>query len=321
MRRLLPVTLVCFILSGCLSPLPKNTNPNIPLSADLSETPFFPQTEFHCGPAALATLMGAEGASVSPAALSEHLFIPSVEGSLQVEMLAASRRQGYIPVRLSIEIQSLFDTVALGKPVLLLQNLATPGYPRWHYSVLVGYDISSNKLILRSGAKQRKVMSLRSFLRTWNWGQRWAIVLLQPGEMVETLSQQDYFEALVDIGQTDNLELAMLAYSGALSHWPDSEFLWTGVGSTAFQTGDLVESENAFRQLLKFHPDSVSGRNNLANVLLAQGCSSQALGQVEKAEGLLMQDQRFASKVLQTKNEIAISISEKGIVECDRGDI
>ncbi len=265
--------------------------------------------------------MGAEGASVSPAALSEHLFIPSVEGSLQVEMLAASRRQGYIPVRLSPEIQSLFDTVALGKPVLLLQNLATPGAPQWHYSVLVGYDLSSNKLILRSGTQQRKAMSLRSFLRTWDWGQRWAIVLLQPGEIIETLSQQDYFEALADIEQTDNLELAILAYSGALTHWPDSEFLWTGVGSTALQRGGLVESENAFRQLLKYHPDSVSGRNNLANILLAQGCSSQALEQVQRAESLLTQDQRFSTQVLQTKNEIIASISENGIIECDRSDL
>ncbi|MGI9318590.1 MAG: PA2778 family cysteine peptidase, partial [bacterium] len=312
MRGFLAATAVAALLSGCLSPLPKNNNPDIPQQQELSTTPFFPQTEFHCGPAALATAMGAEGDSTSPEILSEHLFIPSLEGSLQVEIMATSRRLGYIPVRLESEIQALIDTVALGKPVLVLQNLATPGRPHWHYAVLIGYDISNNKLVLRSGTERRKEMRLRTFLRTWNWAGRWAVILLQPGEMVDTIMQRDYFRALADLEQTDQLELTETAYEGALPYWPDSEFLWAGIGSIAYRQGQLERSENALKTLLNFHPNSVTGRNNLASVLLDKGCTEQALDQISRAEKLLSQDQRFIDMVNATRQEISASISQNG---------
>lgn len=317
MKSLFAVTAVTALLSGCLSPLPKITNPDIPQQQELSTTPFFPQTDYHCGPAALATVIGAEGAHTTPERLAEQLFIPSLEGSLQVEMLAASRRQGYIPVQLESTVQVLIDTIAFGKPVLVLQNLATPGRPHWHYAVLIGYDVRSNKLFLRSGTEFRKEMRLRSFLRTWEWAGNWAMVLLQPGEMVDTVNQQNYFKALVEIEQTDNQELAHAAYEDALSFWPESEFLLTGLGMVAYRNGDMSQSESAFRTLLKNQPDSVIGRNNLASVLLAQGCTAQALEQIEYAERLLDNDQRFADMVQTTRQEISESITQFGVVKCN----
>lgn len=317
MKRLFAVTAVAALLSGCLTPLPKITHPDIPQQQELATTPFFPQTDFHCGPAALATVIGAEGDHTTPERLAERLFIPSLEGSLQVEMLAASRRQGYIPVQLENTIQVLIDTIALGKPVLVLQNLATPGRPHWHYAVLIGYDVRANKLVLRSGTEFRKEMRLRSFLRTWEWAGKWAMVLLQPGEMVDTVNQQNYFKALAEIEQTDNQELAHAAYEGALAYWPKSEFILTGLGMVAYRDGDMLRSESAFRTLLKNQPDSVIGRNNLASVLLAQGCTMQALVQIEYAERLLDNDQRFADMVQTTRQEISESVTQYGVLKCD----
>jgi tetratricopeptide (TPR) repeat protein len=305
------------LLTGCLSPLPKNNNPDIPTQVELSTTPFFPQTEFHCGPAALATVLGADGNSISPESLADDLFIPSLEGSLQVEMMAASRRLGYIPVPLESSFQALLDTVASGRTVLLLQNLATPSQPHWHYAVLIGYDTGRNKLALRSGTTQRKEMHLRTFLRTWDWAGRWAVVLLKPGEMIDSVDQRKYFRALADLEQTDQVELTIAAYYGALPYWPESEFLWTGIGSIAYQQGKLEQAENAIRELLKFHPNSVTGRNNLASVLLDKGCTEQALDQITRAEELLDNDQRFSDMVNTTRQEISASISQNGVLECD----
>ena len=261
-------------------------------------------------------MMGAEGAATSPGGLAEQLFVPALEGSLQVEILAASRRHGYIPVRLGSEVQTLVDTIAAGKPVLVLQNLATPGKPHWHYAVLIGYNASTNKLVLRSGTEFRKEMRLRTFARTWDWAGKWAIVILEPGEMVDTISQNAYFQALIDIEQTENLELSHTAYSGALAHWPESEILWTGVGTSAYGLGALSQAEIAFRKLLEFHPESVTGRNNLASILHERGCNALALEQIELAKELLADDQRFADMVKTTQQEIAASISERGLGDC-----
>ena len=316
MKKSLAVAALAALAGGCFSPGPKISNPGIPEQKELLATPFFPQTDYHCGPAALATLMGAEGTPTTPERLADQLFIPELEGSLQIEMLAASRRQGFIPVRLDTTLNSLIETVAIGKPVLVLQNLATPGRPHWHYAVLIGYDAGSNRLVLRSGTEYRKEMRLRAFSRTWNWAGNWAFVLLKPGDRVDTISRENYFQALIDIEQTANQDLSHAAYSGALLHWPESEFLWAGLGMANYKMGELSKAEVAFRKLLDFHPDSVAGRNNLASILLERGCNDLALKQITIAEDKLAGDERFADMVEITQQEIAASISTSGLSHC-----
>ena len=316
MKELFAVAALAALASGCFGPGLKISNPEVPEQKELLATPFFPQTDYHCGPAALATLMGAEGTSITPERLAEKLFIPELEGSLQVEMLAASRQQGFIPVRLDTTIDTLIDTIATEKPVLVLQNLATPGKPHWHYAVLIGYDAGNNRLVLRSGTEYRKQMRLRAFSRTWNWAGNWAFVLLKPGEMVSTISQEHYFQALIDIEQTANQELSQAAYSGALMHWPESEFIWTGIGTINFKMGQLSKAEVAFRTLLDFHPDSVAGRNNLASILLERGCNDLAIEQIEIAKEQLADDERFTDVVESTRQEISASIAANGLSRC-----
>ena len=64
---------------------------------ELHATPFFPQTELHCGPAALATVLAAAGRPADPAALGE---------------------------------------IDAGTPLVVLQNLGLSFVPRWHLSLI-----------------------------------------------------------------------------------------------------------------------------------------------------------------------------------------
>src|SRR5574342_247053 len=61
---------------------------------ELARVPFFAQEAYQCGPAALAMALGAAGKRVTPEELVAEVYLPGREGSLQVEMLAATRRQG-----------------------------------------------------------------------------------------------------------------------------------------------------------------------------------------------------------------------------------
>ena len=60
-------------------------------SRELEATPFFPQVTHQCGPAALATVLGASGVETTPDALVPAVYVPGLHGSLQVELLAALR--------------------------------------------------------------------------------------------------------------------------------------------------------------------------------------------------------------------------------------
>ena len=313
--RLLLIATGCLLAAGCLSPLPSLNHPRGLPRIALSDTPFYPQTQYHCGPAALATALGAEGELISPEALSEQLFVPDLQGSLQVEMLAASRRQGFIPVLLQPELQSLIDTLSAGKTVLVLQNLATPGHPLWHYAVIVGYEFDRNTLVLRSGVEREKVVGLRQFTRSWNWADRWAMILLRPGETIDSINQQNYYIALAELEQTQFKELAYQAYSSAIEHWPQSEFLWTGLGNTAYQLGLMAQAEQAFTRVIRLNPGSIVAGNNLANLYLENNCPLQAKQQIERTLSHTRPSHSLYNAVQQSAMEINAALSAAESIE------
>jgi len=86
-------------LAGCSMspPLADGLPATAPRSIELSSTPYFPQEQFQCGPAALATLLVASGVDVSPETLAPEVFIPERKGSLELELIGAARRHGRLP--------------------------------------------------------------------------------------------------------------------------------------------------------------------------------------------------------------------------------
>jgi hypothetical protein len=54
-------------------------------------------------------------------------------------MIGAARRHGRLAYLITGP-DSMFEEVAAGHPVIVLQNLGLSWYPVWHYAVVVGYD-------------------------------------------------------------------------------------------------------------------------------------------------------------------------------------
>ena len=57
-----------------------------PQPVELTTVPFFPQEEYQCGPAALATVLTWTGVNVTPAELAPQVYLPERQGSLQLEI-------------------------------------------------------------------------------------------------------------------------------------------------------------------------------------------------------------------------------------------
>jgi hypothetical protein len=77
-------------------------------------------------------------------------------------------------------LDALLAEVAAGHPVLVLQNLGLDWLPRWHYAVVIGYDLERQELVLRSGTERRRITPFGVFLNTWDRAERWGIVVLPP---------------------------------------------------------------------------------------------------------------------------------------------
>ena len=152
----------------------------LPPVVELVDVPFFAQDDYQCGPAALATVLQASGVSVTPEALVDQVYLPARQGSLQVEMLAATRRHGRIAYELAASLPDVLREVAAGNPVIVLQNTSIRPMPLWHYAVVVGYDLEKKEILLRSGTRARKHMPFTAFDFFWRDGKYWAMVAMPP---------------------------------------------------------------------------------------------------------------------------------------------
>ena len=278
--------LACLTACARLAPLQSTLPPGAVIRAELAGTPFFPQEEHQCGPAALATVLAASGVPASPAELVPEVFLPARQGSLQAELLGAARRRGRLPYPLRGEPQPLFAEIGAGRPVLLLLNLGVDAWPVWHYAVLVGYDADRNQVMLRSGHQRRLVMSWRRFAGAWQRGGSWAATLLEPGTLPARPELLAYLEACAGLEAAGMLDAAAAAYAAGAERWPDHPLVHLGLGNVAYARGELAAAVAAYRRGLDLAPADAALRNNLAQALLEAGCGAEALAEAQHAAEL-----------------------------------
>lgn len=250
---------------------------------ELKKVPFFPQKAYQCGPAALATALTASGIDVTPDDLKPKIYLPQRRGSLQVELLAASRRYERLPYVIDGQYSTLLAELKLGHPVLVLFNLGWKHYPVWHYAVVVGADPAYETIILRSGTTKRKVMAVSAFLKHWEKAGSWGFVALKPGEFPARPRENQYVRAAASLEAAGRNQAALAAYLSATALWPNNAIAMLGLGNTHYALGDLSRAEADFRHLLDRYPDHKAARNNLAQVLAERGCYQMALREIEIA--------------------------------------
>lgn len=290
---------VCALLTACATPqvaqlqaaaqahsVQQSTQQGTPLSlppqAELGSVPFFAQKEYECGPAALAMVMGAAGAAVRPDDLVGQVYLPARKGSLQVEMLAATRQRGLLAYMLKPALGDVLREVAAGHPVLVFQNLSLPVYPVWHYAVVIGYDLQRNTITLHSGETARLEMSLYTFERTWARGQYWAMLALPPGQLPATADVHAFAQSAAAL-ESGHALAAHQAYAAALLRWPGHALLLFGLGNSAYALQDLDGAAAAYAGAVVAQADFADAWNNLAQTHLERGDRTAALHAIAQA--------------------------------------
>lgn len=249
---------------------------DLPRRVELVDTPFHAQTLHHCGPASLAMLLNASNISVSPEQLAEVTYLPGREGSLGLELLATPRQYELMGYRVTPSLEALLAEVASGRPALVLQNLGLSWLPRWHYAVVIGFDLDKRAIILRSGSAKRQIMPMRTFERTWRRGERWAMLVLKPGDMPAMAREVDYLNAILGLEKAGATQEVAEAYQAALEQWPNSVSTWMGWGNVQYASGDLASAADAFRQAIAINDTFAPAYNNLAQVMAETGQRAEA---------------------------------------------
>jgi hypothetical protein len=253
---------------------------------ELGSTPFFAQDEYQCGPAALAMVLAASGVAVQPADLVPEVYLPERHGSVSLELVAAARRHGRLPYVLATTADEMVDELAAGRPVLILQDLGLPMFPRWHYAVFVGYDAERNVAILRSGPTERLEMRWQQFAGAWHRGGRFAMTVLRPGEIPAEAEPARYIAAAAGLEAAGQRRAAAASYEAAIARWPDEPLAWLGRANVAYADGDRAAAADAYSRTIVLDPANAAARNNLAELLLEAGCLDESRRQVERAAAL-----------------------------------
>ena len=295
-------------LSGCATaPSVSSFNTGTPLPADveLTEVAFYPQTQDQCGPAALATVLHHAGVARNLEQLRADVYVPQRQGSLPLEMLGGARRAGVVPYVLKGEPQALWQEVAAGHPVVVLQNLRWDWLPLWHYAVLVGYDQTANTVTLRSGNEKRLVMPVADFQQSWDRAKQWAFVALPPDQLPATASAAEFVQAAITLERVAP-EQAAQAYRTALQRWPQNLEARLALGNRDYQRRDVQAAQTQYEQATRDHPEAADAWNNLAQVLYETHqweAASQAIAQAVAIGGPRLERYKTTQRAITQQRE------------------
>jgi len=267
--------------------------PDIPPQVELTDVPFFPQQQYHCGPSSLASIINYRGTPVEPDQIAQMIYVPGLKGSLQIEVEAATRQFEMLPVQLDGKLESMLREIAAGNPIFVLQNLGLDAVPVWHYEVVVGYDFGERVVVLRSGVHARVLRSFALFEKTWQRAEHWALAVVSVDSIPVTVGADAYLEAVVGMEQVGRTESANHAYSTALRRWPDNLLAHTGLGNTYYAMGEFVAAETAYRSALMIDPQKAEVWNNLAYTLAQLGRHESSMDAIDHALELEPDNQNF----------------------------
>lgn len=305
------------VLTACQTP-PQTKQllaapPDIARQHVIAQVPFYPQQEYFCGPTTLSEVAGFYGLQKSPADIAPNTFTPGLEGTLQIEMAAATRQLGLVAYEQKrASMSQLLSLVADNIPVIVLQNNSIAWLPQWHYAVVIGYDIETAEVILHTGVTQAHRLNFATFERTWQRGNYWLLAMLPPDKTSTQLDAFLFTKACQDLLSTGQTDAGVAALITATRQWPDYWLPYFLLGNHYFSTQPDVAA-NWFAQGLPFAQQEVSYLNNYAVLLSELGCQAKAAELIAAALQIAPQDDNLLDsekQIIQAQQAGADAVSQ-----------
>ncbi|MDP3534900.1 MAG: PA2778 family cysteine peptidase [Halomonas sp.] len=302
--RFAGVLLFALLLTACArSPvLLESTKANLTPQTELIQVPFYAQTEYQCGPATLAMVLNHQGVDASLEQLIPQVFLPGREGSVQPEMLATVRRYEQLAFPIRGTMDALLSHLEAGDPVVVMQNLALPAFPMWHYAVAIGYDLPNKTLILRSGEIERHTMSFSRFDATWARTERWGFVVSEPGKLPEGVTARNALEAISAFEEQHGSLASLSSWQAFAERYPNNPLGQFALGNALYAAEQPDAALRAFESATQLDPAMGAAWLNVALVRLRQEDTTSAHEALRQAAALEGEWQTRAIEILKTLN-------------------
>ncbi len=259
--------LALFWLTACAPPFDPSArlSVDVPTRAAVEDVPLIQQEAYYCGPASIAMVMQWSGHEITQDDVAALAFNPGAEGTYLADMVGSARRLGQLAVTIST-FDQLLSEVSAGHPVIVFQNLGLGIAPVWHYGVVTGYDFARDEVYLNSGQQDQMVMPFAVFERTWARGDFWALVVLPPDQLPESVNEVDVLAAAAALERVAEYDAAETLYRTGAVKWTDN-WLWQfGLANARYAKGDLGGARTALLAAEGIDPDIPEVQSNLAHV-------------------------------------------------------
>ncbi len=181
------VVAVCFALSmaGCVSADQFLTGEERPLSPNalyVKQVPFYPQTQYQCGPASLATVLNYWGRHVTPEQIAQEIYRPGMKGTLSLDLWQYAKAQDFQASVRQGSWELLETQVSRERPIIASLNLGFRQVPLGHFLVVVGVDPEDKSVIAYSGVEKNQRIPFDRFKKAWEKTNYWSLLIEpQPG--------------------------------------------------------------------------------------------------------------------------------------------
>lgn len=259
---------------------------------ELTDTPFYPPDVRDSSLTALATVLSASGVTAAtPAELAAAVDLPPRGETSQAELQRLPPQYARLAYLIAPDLAAILVEVADHRPVLVRQDSGRSLLSKWQFAVVIGYDEQHDTMVLRSGTTRRQVLPARDFLLAWTNADRWAMLVLRPGELPAAVNRNDYLKAAADFQQHGaRPQDSLLAFDAALKRWPDEPLAWAGRAVARVQAGDRAAAARDYATALRIDGSNASARNGLALILLDLGCVREAQDEIDQVREYALPD-------------------------------
>jgi len=292
--------------TGCAPKEPFPPEQHYPSS--VINVPFIPPRSELCGSTSIEMVASywqtttAYIPKLSSSELEARTLIPAKGGTLQIEMVTATRANGLIVYPLEPTYEALFAELSAQHPVIVLVNRSFSWHPMWHYAPVIGYDEEKRSLIAHFSDQPNERLSIATFAALWKRSGNWGLLLLPPGELPASVSSKTFLRAVYEFEKMGNSKEAILTYQSALKRWPEDIDILFALANAEYNASNLLEAEKYYRKLLVLHPSHPLALNNLAILLCHSGRSDEGL---KLLDTVVSDELKIQSLVKSTREEIS----------------
>lgn len=138
--------------------------------------PFFPQSQYQCGPSALAGILNYYGEAVSADEISGDIYRKDIRGTVSLDLALYPRKRGFSSEWYIGSIEEIEKAIANGRPIIVMVDKGVGPVKAYHFMVITGY--TPDGLIVNSGKSRRKVIPRRLFLHQWEKTSNWTLLVI-----------------------------------------------------------------------------------------------------------------------------------------------